>query len=438
MSKTQILWILIYFGGLMTAYIRGPIYGLLVYMYTFYTQFSWAGSFKSYRWSLLASLAFAGAYIFKKSSAKQLSHFRMPQLKWLILFILNMAFVSAFAVDPDANKDTIFDFCKLTVLYYLIIGTVLEKIHYRMFLWLQLWGNYLFSWQGYHEGTSHGRLEGIGGASTNTSNGLANHLIMILPFLNNFFFYGNKYEKAAAIWCAPWILNALILCNSRGAFLGMIAIAMIALFRADRQNRKKIIIGMILGGLLFIYLADDRFWKRMDTISDENTQSSSRIETWIGALEMIKDHPLGAGGDGWLHYSPVYIPEIIAHYNGMLRSVHNSYLQVATNYGIQGFLIYLLFISHTLLELHKIRKRIGAENDHFYHTESSAIEMAIWGFLVAATFGARPYFEAFIWFSALGSALSNIQQSEIQDRKGIASSKHTQRSIIARGIPNDV
>ncbi len=416
MHKTTIAWLCLYFGGLAVSLIKGPIYGLITYFFTYYTQFSWGKQHKTERWSLYASLAVFASYIIKKNAEVQLSHFEMPQMKWLIIFLLNMVFVGFFAVAPEANQRELIAFAKLSVLYFLTICIVRKKLHYKLFLWIQVWGSYLFGWQGHGAKLTGGRLEGIGGPETTTSNGLANHLIMILPFFNNLFFYGNKWEKLAVIWATPWVLNAIILCNSRGAFLGIVAMAIMAYARAQKKIRKKMLVGMILGALLFVYLADERFWERMDTLKEGGEKSSGRVETWKGALNLIKDHPLGVGGQGFVYLSPIYIPEVVAEHGGEQRSVHNSYLKVATNYGIQGFILYALFIYGTLRQLRHMRKRVGAENDLFYHTESTAIEIAIWGFLIAATFGARPYFETLFWYCAIANALSNIQQSEIRDR----------------------
>ena len=417
MAKTTLVWLCLYVGGLLTAFIKGPIYGLLVYFYTFYTQYSWGGTLKRKNWSLWASLTFMAAYLLRKSSEEKLSHFRTPHVKWLLLYLLNMIFVGFWAVDPDANNKEVIAFAKVIVLYYLIVCIVRTRMHYRMVIWLQVWGNFLFGWQGFHHKLTGGRLEGIGGPATNHSNGLANHLIMILPFLNNLFFYGNKWERLGAFFAAPWILNAIILCNSRAAFLGMVAIGILALVRSDKQVRKKILAGMIVGMLLFVYLADDRFWTRMDTIDDENQRGSGRLDTWLAAVQLIQDHPLGVGGAGFVYLSPVYIPGIVDAHGGQKRSVHNSYLKVTTNYGIQGLIIYCLFLAGTIRDLKRMRKREGSGNDDLYQYESTAIEIAIWGFMVTATFGARPYLETLFWFCALANALSNIQQSEIKDRE---------------------
>lgn len=416
MTKTTLGWMFIYFTGIIATFVKGPIYGLLNYMFTFYTQFSWAKPYHRERWSLYASIALLISYFVRKDKIKKIRDFKISQLKWLVFFYLNMWLVTPFAVDPAANSKRLEEFLKITILYVLIVCIVRKKLHYKLFVWTQLWGNYLFGWQGYHAKLTRGRLEGIGGPGTNTSNGLANHMVTILPFINNLVFYGNKWEKLVAIYAAPFILNAIILTGSRAAFLGIVGMAIISVVRAKKEIRKKMVVGLILGGILFLKLSNVTFWNRMETIDnpEDEGSASGRLATWSGALEMVKDYPFGKGGDSWLYFSPVYIPEIVAAHRGQPRSVHNSYLEVATNYGIQGFLIYTFFIGSTIIELRNIRKKTGSDDDTFYWAESVAIEIAIWGWLITATFGARPYAEALYWYAALGSALGNIQRSEFE------------------------
>jgi len=422
MSKTAVVWLIIYVGGLLYAFIGGPIIALLTYIFTFYTQFSWASEIMQFmpRLSLYAGIVFLASYILTKGTTGSISHGRMPQLKWLILIIINMLLLTPFAAWPEENEKTVIAFVKIIVLYYLIIKSVQNKLHYRMFIWLQLWGNYLFGWQAYGSNLTAGRLEKIGGPGTNDANGLANHMIMIIPFIGNMFFHGKKWEKIATIWATPFILNTIILCRSRGSFIAIIAMAVSAiLFTQKGIMRIKMVLGLILGSILFIQLTDPQFWERIQTINSYEKDGSAmeRLESWKSAMRMIGDYPLGKGGGGWEAYSPIYIPEVIQSYGGKTRSVHNTFLMMATDWGIQGLVLLLLFLVSTFLELHKIRKRTGTDDDRFYHTESVAIEVSLIGFLTAALFGNRIYAEGLYWYCAIAVALSNIQQNALLEVK---------------------
>jgi len=417
-SKTGILWLAIYLGGLGMSFIKGPIIGLMTYMFTYYTQFSWARGVKIglHRWSLYAAIVLLGSYLLARGKYAREAFKTMPQLKWLILIIINMLFVSFFAADPAENQEAVTDFIKLVILYFLIGNIVKTRMHYRMFIWIQLWGNFLLGWLAFTKGDMvGGRLENIGAAGIKGSNHLANHLVMIIPFIGNLVLFGNKWEKLAAIGGAPFILNALVLCNSRGAFLGLGFMLLSILILSKSENRSRIIVGLVLAGVLFSFIGDERIWNRLQTIQtyEEDGSAMGRIDSWMGALEMIADYPLGQGGGGFQAHSHTYIPEIVARHDGQPRSVHNTFLLMATDWGIQGFTLFMIFYFSVFKELHKIRKRSGTDHDNFYHIESVAIEVALVGFLVSATFGSRIYGEGVYWYCALTAALSNIQQNAI-------------------------
>ncbi len=103
---------------------------------------------------------------------------------------------------------------------------------------------------------------------------------------------------------APLILNVLLLCNSRGAFLATIAAGAVFVVAALRgPASKKAKQGLALGVLAFFFLlGDPEILDRFTTMfvgGDERDDSAeSRLVFWSAALEMIADHPLGAGGDG--------------------------------------------------------------------------------------------------------------------------------------------
>ena len=426
MSQTALMWLALYLGGMASAFLRGPIFGLLTYMYTFYTQFSWAKGAPHYRWSFFAAIGILIIYFLKKNSLTKLSYMRMPQMKWLILVFINMLCVTPFAVNPAANKIVVIDFFKLVLLYYLIICCVQSKMHYKLFIWVQVWGNFLFGWQAFDRGKgSGGRIENIGGPGIKNSNSLANHLITVFPFLGNMVLFGNKWERIGAVVAAAFIANGVILCGSRGAFMGVVTILILTLIfyrkGVGKGVRIKIVIGIILGSIAFSQLAPESFWARMNTIDDyeEDGSATGRLDTWKGGIEMLQDYPLGKGGDAWYSFCSAYIPDVVSSHHGEARSMHNSYLQMATSWGVQGLSLLLVFFYTTIAELHRMRKRSGTNNDMFYYTESIAIEVSLLGFFVGAIFGSRIYSESIYWYCAIATALSNIQQSEIIDNNKV-------------------
>ena len=420
MSKTQLVWFCVVLLGFGTSVVKGPMFGLLTYLFIFYTQLSWADSLSigGYdRWSLYAAVILMVTTLYYNRRHRTNKFYnKMPHFKWLILIIVNMLLVTPFAVDSVGNKNAIIDFIKLTTLYYLVISAVDSKKNYLYFIYFQIWGNFHLGWEAYRHGHfESGRLENIGVPGAFGSNHLSNHLLLIFPFLANNGLFGKLSVKLVVMASSAFILKAFLDCNSRGSFLGAIVIGVILILLTPPHKKKKLIFALMIAACILSVYGGERLLNRMKTIQtyEEDGSAMGRVESWKRAIDMIVEYPLGKGGDSFKFLSPHYIPEIVASYDGQNRAIHNTYLMMATNWGVQGLILLLIFLGSTIKELHTIRCRYGSGNDDFYSTESIAIEAALIGFLVAVIFGNRIYAEGLYWFCALATVLSNIQQDEI-------------------------
>lgn len=416
--KTGILWLIVFFFGSIASYVRGPIYALLIYMFTYYTLFSWGTWAKRLtggdRLSLYAGILLIISFILQKAKLPQLLSFKNPSLIWLILLCFNMMFLSLIALDPIASKYLLTQFLKIVLLYYLIVKIVRDKISYKLFVWVQVWGNFLLGWQAFDVGKMDGgRLYNVGAPGIRESNFLAAHFLLCLPLVGKFILWGKRYEKIICLIAAVFIINALVLCNSRGSFVALLVMTGLSFILSKKGMRKKLIIGLLVGLFGFTFIANEQFWMRMSTIQtyEEDRSATSRIDGWKAAISMMKDYPLGAGGGGWDAHGRKYLPNLDG--DSSLLTIHNTYLMMGTDWGIQGLFFYLAFIFTTLKELHAVRKRCGSKDDNFYFMESIAIELGIIGFMVAAFFLSRIYAEGVYWYCALAIALGNIQQNEI-------------------------
>lgn len=420
MPQTAIAWLILYVGGLATSLVKGPFYGLITYTFAYYTQNSWAKGLPHARWSLYAAMVVAVSYIFRKSTLPAISFKKMPQLKWMVLIFINMLLHIPFAPREARNLEMINAFFNIMVTYYLVINILTSKLLYRIFMWMHIWGNYLWGWQGtFHGKMVEGRLEKLGGPGTKESNQLAGQLLLILPFLANRVAFGHsKLEKLCIIWSSAFIVNILILCRSRGAFLGL-AVMTVLWIIFSKGHRIKTIVIACLGIIAFLMLTDPAFWTRMTSIQEYQSDDSSmsRLHAWSGAVNMLKDYPLGVGGGGFKYYSPIYAPQIAEKAGGAGLVVHNTFLQTATEWGVQGLALFLLFIAGTIRELHKIRRRKGLPDDEFYHAESKAIQIGLIGILVASFFINRFYTEMIYIFCGLSSVIANLQQSALLDQQ---------------------
>jgi O-antigen ligase len=85
----------------------------------------------------------------------------------------------------------------------------------------------------------------------------------------------------------------------------------------------------------------ERFMTTFAGSEERDTSASTRLQYWQAGFAMLHDWPLGAGGDGFKRAGGKYMQksQIAAG-----RSVHNGYINEACEWGIQGFILRMLFM----------------------------------------------------------------------------------------------
>jgi hypothetical protein len=139
-------------------------------------------------------------------------------------------------------------------------------------------------------------------------------------------------------------LGGLLVSFSRGAYLGAGAAALvIGTYLAPpnfwRSLRVRILfasgLGVALLGLVIIVALD------IDRFNPFGGSSAIRVQTWISALAMLRDHPLGIGLDQFGRLYPQYIhPSLIGTNEINTAHPHNLLLDIALRLGPLGLLAF--------------------------------------------------------------------------------------------------
>jgi len=199
-----------------------------------------------------------------------------------------------------------------------------------------------------------GRLETIGGADFVESNFLAAFMAAMLPLIGVQLLRSKWVGKAVCAVSAAFTANAIVLCRSRGAMVGIAAGIFTACLFAPKKHRKKIAVALVLGVMGGIFVSDPQFLERATTITRSEDQrdesAASRLRLWRAGAEIFADNPLGIGVGNWYQTIARYIPE----YEG--KDTHNTYIKCAVELGVQGILVYVLFVFTAFLQLRWIRK----------------------------------------------------------------------------------
>ena len=419
-----LLFLTIFGGSSIAAIIKSPKYALYLYVFVYFCMNEkvnwWVLAIPNFQWSLIAVVVLIVSCVVHWDKKEEWPGC-CPSIKWLIAFFVVMVAILPFTVFPDVSSQYAYQFSKYIIIFILICLVVKEWSCYQWFIWLYLSGCFYFSFYAYRFPIRiQGRLEGIGPPDANDSNMFAALLVTTIPFIITRVLKPSLKSRFVSVVYLVFILNAIVLCSSRGAFIGLSA-AMVVYVLIEKNKKRKIylLFGVILAGCAFLYLSDDFFMDRLSTLEDPSAEGAGgRVTTWAYVFNMFKDHPFGAGGRSIAYMSPQYLPEYMLSNNG-LRAAHNTYLTVLVEQGFIGLLSFLGFIMSVFWNLHKLRhglilkikgNKVPAFMNELY-LDAGALIASLVGLLVCSIFIDRVYFEPLYWLCALSCVMVNFSKS---------------------------
>ncbi|MFH1412003.1 MAG: O-antigen ligase family protein [Candidatus Omnitrophota bacterium] len=171
------------------------------------------------------------------------------------------------------------------------------------------------------------------------------YLLVVCAIFLSFVISEREKIRSKMLFFIPMIISLLSLffTKSRGAWLSFCAA-----FLVTGALRSKRMVAFFLALLLSVfvllpYTAQERIFSLTDTKSGTTWE---RLMLWKGTINMIKEHPiLGFGVNTYSRNFPKYKP---GEYPDV-RYSHNCYLHMASEIGIPGALIFLVFLISTLI-----------------------------------------------------------------------------------------
>ncbi len=425
MSATLLLFFFILALLTLLAFKR-PAYGVSLYLLLFFAHpgYWWWGSPLSFqRWSLLGGIVLLATVVFSGRDLFQISGHpatRRIQLSALALTV-NATFVHlVLADDWNISAGPYWQLLKFVLLFFLIVSAAKTKYDLRIIVLSMLIGAAYIGYEctiNDRGGIVHGRLEGIGAPGAKGANQLASLMVTLLPLSGAFFLAGKWWEKLLMLPIAPFMVNVVLLCNSRGAFLAAIASVVILLALAPRDVRLKAMRLAGLGALaVWMLLGDprilDRFWTTFADKDERDASAAGRLEYWKAGLRMIKDYPLGAGGNGFKRaHGPRYIAAVVGD-EFEARSVHNGYINQVCEWGIQGLVFSLSFLLGGFMLAWRIARGLDGPTDLFSRLLGILLVSGLAAFLITAVFGDYIDAEWGYWMCALAVAAASLNRAE--------------------------
>lgn len=313
----------------------------------------------------LLVLFFAFEYLRLQTIIEPLAPLRIPliltlllPLVWLVvadksiikdkLIVLHMAFIALIAASVlwATNKYWVFETFKQMVAYF--IAATLPAAAFlitrrRLVTFFNIWIFFhvlIALWAITHEGRGTGSF-------LEDENDLSLAINMAVPFA-----YYLLQRPGQPVWrrmmymaAVGTMVTAVIVSDSRGGFLGLVAVFMGIIMFSKHRIRNFIAIAII--ALIGLAMVSEEYIDEMHTIADtEDSTRNDRLYSWRRGWEMFLDYPIagvGASNYPWrvVEYelrSSEYRPGIIRLHGG--RVSHSLYFTLIPEYGLAGIILF--------------------------------------------------------------------------------------------------
>lgn len=227
-------------------------------------------------------------------------------------------------------------------------------------------------------------------------------------------------QRARMIWLgsAGVLLVSVLWTVSRGAFLALSATSIYLLLSPVMPAAKRTL-ALVLGFVGLLAVGGQSYIGQMKTMlapeEDYNFSGASpngRGEIWKRGMQYVKERPLlGAGARNYTaaENRSEYAKQQLQSGKGFkLSRAHNSYLEIAVELGIPGFLLFTFSLLESLRRLH-VRSRFGG--GPMDNTKRMAAYMAAGfsGLIVGAFFLSAEYFALVYAVIGIAAALTTLK-----------------------------
>lgn len=322
------------------------------------------------------------------------------------------AFLASYASPyPEVARDRVVDYLKLLVIMLVIVNALRTEGQLRFYMMFFLACFILYPVRGTLMGgdTQFGRA--IWNFIYGNSNDLATLSLLTLGIALGFMFARPipMVVRAGAGISAMLLLVVILLTQSRGAFLGLLAGMGPALLWMGLKRPVRLLVTAGILALVIALVVPASVWERLagiekltnkETIADADEEGSAaeRFEIQKVGWRIFVDHPVfGIGLGAYPLANAMYAPQIGR------KDTHNTYLNLAAEVGLPGVIIWLTCFGSVLWYAYRSRRLAG---DSVTAIQQGWVERAFFAYLVAGIVGTYakltfPYLMlAVLWCSA--------------------------------------
>jgi putative inorganic carbon (HCO3(-)) transporter len=171
-------------------------------------------------------------------------------------------------------------------------------------------------------------------AHPNSFSGMA---LGTLPFILYLFPLSNKYVKGLLLVLLGFSLNIILHAGSRTTYIGFLLFLVLMLLRS-KNKFKFLAVGLAVTVVVLPFIPE-QYIARFETIGGQEKEGHSKEKRMViiqDGLQIFAEHPFGVGVAAF--------PAVRVKRFGRFQDTHCLYLEIATNIGIQGLIIWVWMI----------------------------------------------------------------------------------------------
>lgn len=328
----------------------------------------------------------------------------------LLSFLAWITLNEILAVKPDWSWPIYNNTWKTITLGLFVAASATNKVRAHALVWAVVVSLFYYSIKGglftiLTGGNSH--VLGPANSPIGDNNTLALATLMILPLANYLRLH------SANRWISRGLLAGIALSTvsvlgsySRGGFVGLGGLGVIAWFRSRKKFIYPIVAGVVIVSALSVM--PQGYFDRLNTIATANEDSSfhGRLVAWQVAWRYASEHfPFGNGMRG------SELPSIFNHYfpREETHAAHSIFFEVLGDNGFVGLGLYLAILLLTFLSCVRIRKTTRGNPELAWAFDlAGMIQLSLFVFCLAGSALSMAYYDVLFVCVGLTSALRGM------------------------------
>jgi O-antigen ligase len=356
-----------------------------------------------------------------------------PELLGVLAFGGVMLATAPFSLWPGGAVAVFTDlFSKVILVYALMINTITTRARLERFAGVVVAGtSYIavLTVVDYLRGVNlveGARASGAVGGLFGNPNDMALNMVAFLPLAIITALGRNRpVLRAIAFIGIPFMAGAIVFSKSRGGMVGMVAMLAVLLYQL-RRVRPGIAIMVVAASIVTIPMLPDSYTERMSSIfnpeEDPTGSREARKRLLTEGYQAFLENPVfGLGAGQFKNYNPDGRQEA-------WRETHNAVLQVASEMGIAGVVVFILVVGSGFAAVlgtgsalrrarrqHRIRGRDPARTEREpMELYAAAMAASLTGWLMAAMFASVAYYWTFYIVLGLATSVRDVVAREVQ------------------------